>query len=203
MKSKAKSNVAKDKPRNELGFFVSTKSPVKSLDLANANSDDNIVDIKVKNPLHKIVQILQDIKSHQSTSFNMHFSIPLVALPIFLLALFSVFQLGRAQVSCLPTFTSKIGTLKTINVLAPKDNGFFSNLFSFFPSLPRITAQDELENKTKSLLIGVSEEPISIIKPDNLDLLNFEGNSVIVSGNFSQCTNSITLDNKQNISLLH
>src|SRR5258706_9616372 len=126
MKSKAKSKVAKKRVRNELGYFAPVVSGPISVSTSKAKSSDmgssdDLVSIKVRNPLHKIVQILQEIKSHQATNFNLHFSIPLIALPVFIIAFLGVFQLGRAQVTCFPTFTSKIGTLKTITVMSPKD----------------------------------------------------------------------------------
>ncbi len=208
--------LVKNQPRGPHGHFLSSKVQVlqeeladkkstqNTVDVENGKDDESLIDIKVNNPLHKITQILESIKSHQSTSFNLKFSIPLIALPVFIVALLGVFQLGRAQVSCFPTFTSKIGTLKTIDVMSPKNSpNILSGFILFFPALPKILPANNLTKTTTTLLIQSSQDPISVIKPDNMNLINYEGQTVIVSGNYSECTNSITLDNQENITLLH
>src|SRR5258708_4459280 len=87
-------------PKDQVKETVSVSGalPAISADLSKVPSEnDDLVDVKVHNPLHRITKLLQDIKSHQSTTVSMRFTIPLIALPIVLLV---AFQLGRAQTNC-------------------------------------------------------------------------------------------------------
>lgn len=112
-----------------------TKVPEKKV---VKNSSDDLLDIQVHNPLHKIIKILEDIKNHQSTTFSLHLTIPLIALPIFIAVLFGVFQMGKIQATCFPAFSSRIGIIRTVSVAVPKNNpGFFAQ---FVPFLPGISA---------------------------------------------------------------
>ena len=162
--------------------------------------DHTLIDVKVNNPLHRIAEILEEIKNHQSTTFDLKFTVPLVALPIFLLV---AFQIGRVQITCAPQFSSKVGTLKLVSVMAPKSQpGLFSVFSSIFPSLPQLLPQRDLELTTKALLIPSTGEPLTILHDPNNTLLDYADQQVVVTGNFSSCTGSITLDSPQNISVM-
>lgn len=167
------------------------------------NSSDDLLDIQVHNPLHKIIKILEDIKNHQSTTFSLHLTIPLIALPIFIAVLFGVFQMGKIQAACFPAFTSRIGVMHTISVDVPKTNtGFFTQFIPFLPNVS-LAAAKSLNKMTRFLLISdTTLEPIQVIKNISLDLSSFENAQVILSGTYSACTNTITLDSVKNIEIL-
>lgn len=167
------------------------------------NSSDDLLDIQVHNPLHKIIKILEDIKNHQSTTFSLHLTIPLIALPIFIAVLFGVFQMGKIQATCLPSFTSRIGVIKTIGVEVPKSNtGFFAQFLPFLPGVSAASAKSYTKATRFLLISDTTLEPIQVIKNIPLTMSSFENTQVILSGTYSSCTNTITLDSTKNIELL-
>lgn len=201
---------AKNRTRDAKGHFVKAETDIKTpLDSSNSlragalsspsadSSEDNIVDVKVRNPLKKITKILEDIKKHQNTSFAIKFSIPLIALPVFL---FIVFQLGRAQTACVESFSSKKGEFQVIEVLVPKENpGFFSRIFSFFPSIPNLTPKSELVPEKRAILTDSEGSTFNVIYPAGFLVEVYSGQEVVITGNISACTNTIALDTLQNI----
>lgn len=198
------SNFAKDRQRDEKGHFIKVTTKVETpldafdpgLDAGPGSSEDNIVDFKVKNPLGRITRILEDIKKRQMTSFAIKFSVPLVALPVFLLI---VFQLGRAQTTCAEQYATKLGTFEVISVHVPEKQGFLRYIFSFLPNIPNLTPKDKLLPETRAILIRSNTDPLNVLYDTQIPIINFKGQSVIITGNYSACTNTITLDSSQNI----
>jgi hypothetical protein len=169
-----------------------------SFDAAKANAaDDTIVDVKVRNPFHRIMKLLQDIKSKQSTTVSMRFTIPLIALPIVLLA---AFQLGRAQTVCASRFTSQVGVLRSINIMAPPaTKDVYSNLLSFFPDIPKLQKTEELTATKSTILVNMQGEVLNVFHTAKLEISSFANEGVIISGMLSPCAGTITLDDPQNI----
>lgn len=208
-KEKRSKNATKEL-RGEHGQFVSKDQPKKSHKITGAGDliskfiktekgedEETLVDLKITNPLHRITQILQDIKNHQSTTFSFRFTIPLIALPVFLLI---AFQLGRSQTECSKIFSSKIGIIKNIQVLVPKnETDLIANLFSAIPFIPQ--KSKELVQEERALLINSQNEPFTIIRTKPMDLTEFENQTVVLSGTIANCTHTITLDFPQNITI--
>lgn len=180
-----------DKKSGGAGDLIS-----KLIKTGESKDDEALIDIKVTNPLHKIAQILQDIKNHQSTTVSLRFTIPLIALPIIILL---AFQIGRSQTICSQGFQSKTGTIKNMYVQAPKEDG----LFHFVPFNPirRVYNQKDFIPAKRTVLISNNEETITVLANPNFDLAIFDNQRVVVTGNYSSCSQTITLDSAQNISL--
>lgn len=161
--------------------------------------DEAVVSIKV--PLiSKMYKMLDNIRRHQATTFSLKFTIPLIALPIFLLV---AFQLGRAQITCVSSFSSQVGTVHVSTIQAPKKSpGFLSTMLSFFPEAAALTPATELITENRALLIAPTGQIYHIIYNQNIPMSLFEGKRVAVTGNVSACTNSIALDSAENISVL-
>ena len=209
-----KSEAAAQKLRDEKGHFikpddtkVSSSSSGAGVTIdnlihmdKNGSDDETMLDVKVSNPLHRITQLLQDIKNKQSTTVSMKFTIPLIALPI---VLFLVFQLGRAQTACSPIFTTKTGTLKILTVQIPtKKTGIIASLFSLFPRLPQLTQPpqpSELSQTTQTILLTDTSDTIAILHSPIPELNNFQNQQVLISGTYAACSGTITLDSKENI----
>jgi hypothetical protein len=176
----------------ELSQFISVERE-KSKD----KTSDTIVDVKVHNPFVRIMKMLKDIKQHQATTVSMRFTIPLLALPIVLLA---AFQLGKAQTVCASRFTSQIGTFRILSVMAPvESNDSLSILFSFFPDIPKLQKQSELSSIMRTILITPQGSILTVLHNNKTNLLGFNNQQVIVTGQYSPCTGIITLDSPQNI----
>lgn len=167
-----------------------------SLGIEESSNEETILDIKVHNPLKRITQLLQDLKKHQTTTVSLRFTIPLIALPI---VLFVAFQIGRAQTLCAQTFTTQAGTIQVLQVKVPRTAPTaLSLVLSFFPSVPQPTA--DLVDQERAILLLPTSEVVHIIHPRTVDVTPFVGQSVLLTGNYSACTRSITLDHQQNLS---
>jgi|GEM_PF-3283133 len=212
--SQKKSAQASTQPRDSNGHFIKTatkettaaasegKDILQQLVKTTSSTDDTaLVDVKVTNPLHKISLLLQDIKTHQSTTFDLKFTIPLIALPIFLLA---AFQLGRINTSCLQTFTSKTGTLHVLSIMAPVDTtpNIWQTMFSFVPLFPKPVAKKDLVETEEAILSTDDNTTLTIVTNYLSSLAKYDDKHVVVSGYASACTNSMTLDAKENIGKL-
>lgn len=200
----ARSKNAAKQERGPHGYFLPKEGQVKSsvkssgaginigklFKAEKAEDDESLVSLKVSNPLSRIIQILQDIKNKQATTVSMRFTIPLIALPIVFLV---AFQLGRGQASCQFYQTSVIGSVKNIIVMKQPSKNLFTRLTSFMP-----LGQDKLLETSQPILITDSGEVITIDNRTGIDLKNLES-KLIVTGNYSSCTKTLTLDNRQNI----
>lgn len=195
-------------PHGASKHFTSSES--KTAGAANAfshlihaehNHDENtIIDIKVSNPLKQIVTLLKDIKRRQATTFSLKFTIPLVALPVFILA---AFQVGRYQTSCAPVFSTKSGLLKTIVVDVPtKNDNIITTMLEPFISIPKLKTGVPLESEIRSILVNPQQEIVTVLHSSTLSLTGYQNRNVLVTGNFSSCSNVITLESDKNITVL-
>ncbi|MDP2692836.1 MAG: hypothetical protein Q8O88_04325 [bacterium] len=185
-------------PQDEYGHFIRKDPQVSGLlHTATTNDDETLIDVKVNNPLHKITQLLQQIKSHQSTTVSMRFTIPLIALPIVLLA---AFQLGRVQTTCSPVFTSQVGNLQILSLQVPKiDSSWYSPFVNLLPGnfIPQKTIGFTREDR--AVLLTQDGNTLSLLPAKGLNLSALNNMQVIVSGEYSACNKAITIDNQSNI----
>lgn len=179
-----------DQPRDEHGHFL----PKNVLD------DSTLIDIKVSNPLKRIYDLLAEIKKHQSTTLSLKFTIPLIALPVFL---FAAFQLGRGETACIPLTTTKVGVLKNITVDVPKNppSGLM-RLLAVFRKTQKVTPASELVTADRAVLINAWGETLTIVHEASTGaiLKGLENQKVMVTGTYSACTSSITLESGKNVS---
>ncbi len=204
--TQARKEKAAKQQRDERGYFISKEPQIKikskttgagnlisKLFKAEETQDDEaLVNVKVHNPLVKIVRILEEIKSKQATTFSMKFTIPLLALPIFF---FLAFQLGRADVTCQKYHTSIIGQIKNIVVVSEENPNIFIGILKHIPYLG-ITPKEITQVQP---LIMKGNEAIVIINNSKKDLNFLDGRNVILTGKYSSCQKIITLENEQNI----
>jgi len=207
--SQKRSAQATTQQRDSSGHFITSKT-AKSSDTEGADilhdlvktekeSDDSaLIDVKLNNPFHKISLLLQDIKKHQGTTFDFKFTIPILALPIVLLA---AFQLGKINTSCLETFTAKTGTVHILSVMAPKDESptIWQTVLTFVPGVSQPTAKKDLVSEDEAVLLTDEGNSITIVTNYLSSLKKYDNQYVIISGNASECTNTITLDDKDNV----
>jgi len=165
-----------------------------------SDDDENLIDIKVNNPFKRIIELLKDIRRKQSTTFSLKFTIPLIALPVFLL---TAFQIGRFQTGCTPTIVTKIGTVKNITIDVPNEKvDLVASVLSFFRTVPKVRTGVPLVAKERALLISPQGETLTILHTDEIGLGPLEGRTVFLTGSYSSCSPVIALDSKQNITVL-
>lgn len=167
----------------------------KLVQTEKGTDDETLVDIKITNPLHRITQILQEIKDHQATTFSFRFTIPIIALPIFLLV---AFQLGRSETRCSESFTTKAGTVKIVEVMIPQRRSWFEDLLSSVPFIQ--TPTDTLMKVRRYLLLTPDNQTFTIEQKAGVMVAPFENQQVFLTGAYNPCSQVISLDSQQNIS---
>lgn len=173
---------------------------LSSLIKAKETEDDStLIDIKVTNPLKRIYELLQDIKKHQSTTFSLRFTIPLIALPIFL---FVAFQLGRSSYVCTQEFTSKKGIIKITKVDIPtRQDGFLTRLWNNLGAPVISSMSSNYVTEERMLLDNQTGSIIQVISAKAIDVQKYKDQAVIITGTYSSCTETITLNSENNITL--
>ncbi len=117
----------REKPRDAKGKYVKkgvdpkdtvfpvykTASPIDTLkEGPDEFLDKPLVSFSVNNPFKKILVWLKDIRKRQTTTFNFKISIPLIALPIFLLIVGGAIQFffyarqARSKSCCSCTYSN-------------------------------------------------------------------------------------------------
>lgn len=137
-----------------------------------------LVAVTVNNPFKKILYWLDQIRKHQTTTFALKLSIPLIALPVVILGVFSLgrvyginFQRSQAP-SAVPVPTphqspielSKAGTLKVA----------------------------KSPTKTTYLLSLRNGELINLAIPSIIDLTKYANKQVLITGIYNKETDTLT-----------
>jgi len=183
--------------RDEHGRFVKaditaktqTDGPQKVVDpeqsrrvAVNPEFEKPVLALTVNNPIKKILYWLDQIRKHQTTTFAIKLSIPLIALPVLV---FAAFQLGRgsyvlpfikfSQTSPLPPETSVKGGTPT------------PTPYSRSGTLKMAKTGE----KTKYVLALKNGENVLLDVPSNLDLSKYQNKLVLVTGIYDRGANLI------------
>ena len=189
-------------PHDEHGHFIRKEPQVSGLLRSAVVSDETapLVDVKVNNPFVSFFNLLKQIKNHQSTTVSLRFTIPLIALPIVLLA---AFQLGRVQTTCSPVFSSQVGRIHILTIQVPKtESSWYSPFTNLLPGnfVPQKATGFTHENR--AILLLSDGTTLSLIPIPGINLTDLNNMPVIVSGNYSACNKAITIDAPTNIQYL-
>lgn len=185
-------------PHDTHGHFISKEPQVTGLLRATTTDDDTtLVDVKVSNPLRKITQILEQIKAHQSTTVSLRFTIPLIALPIVLLA---AFQLGRIQTTCSPVFSSQSGTLQVLSLQIPvKETSWYTPFLNLIPGNFVTQKTTGFTSENRAVLLTSNGDTITLLSSGAENFSPYNHAQVIVSGEYSACNKAITVDHPSNL----
>lgn len=180
--------------QNLLSRLVNTETTQKD------TAGEPMVNLKINDPFHKIYSLLKDIKAKQSATFSFKSTVPIMWLVVGLSIIgFGGFQFGRVQISCGQIVTTKIGVVTHISVLVPENSGLFQYIKNLIPQIPIPVSPAKLVAQQRTLLIDTSETITNIIHPSSLNLDRFENQKVLLTGTYSSCTGSMTLDAVENI----
>ncbi len=118
----------------------------------------------------------------------------------FLFFILLAYGFGRLQTSCATVFSSNIGTLKYVQTMVPFSQSF--TMSSFFPMKASITTANNLRRESRLLLVNPQGQTLQVVTDISSNLANLDGKNVILTGQVSPCTQTISLDSLQNISPL-
>ncbi|MDP3941780.1 MAG: hypothetical protein Q8Q49_05750 [bacterium] len=202
--SPAKAAVATHRPRDKNGHFI--KSSLLNITENTSANDETLVDVKVTNPLRRIAAILQQIKNKQSTVVDFKFTIPLVALPLFMLLAFSLGKSGG--VTCGGNTQTRIGLFYTLRATGNNQAGIFdrtkqalaTNIPFLAPVLANASGQKTSANR--QILIQQGNSVLTVENPNNIDLSAYHTRQIFVTGRVNTCENTIEVDNDSSVQLL-
>lgn len=179
--------------RDASGRFVkgATIKTTTSVSMPPANKPDfekPLVSISVNNPFKRILYWLDEIRRRQTTTLAFKLSIPLIAIPIIVAA---VFSLGRfyginvqkeRQNPSVPSSSSAPSVIPTPSVVDPNSDPITSRAG---------TLRIAVSSQTKYLLALRNGTLVVLDVPSTFDLTKYKDKQVLVTGTYNSTANVI------------
>lgn len=202
-KSELRREVAEHRPRDDKGRFIRVGKPQNPKTPQNpisrfftehtyySKNQDDLLDLRVGNPLRRIVQLLEDIKRQRAFSFTLKGSLGIMGV-VLTLSVFGVF--GGGQVLCEKGNRSEIGVIKTLSILEPNAPTIpvLSQFLDYF-------AQKQLHNKI--VLIKNDETVINLPYSRNIDFTKYIGYTIIATGSYNSCSQSLAITDSNGLQI--
>lgn len=193
-KKQFKKEKAAQIPRNDEGEFVTEyitphkhEDPVAKVFEKNVHysrKQDDLLDIRVGNPLQRIIDLLEQIKKQKAFSFSLKGSLGIAG--VFLtLSIFGIF--GGGKILCDKGIQSEVGVIKALNIYQIESANtipVISNFMEFFK--PRTSHQRIVLVKSDNLVIDLPYVP-------NVDVFKHNNSQVVATGNYDSCSQSLTV----------
>lgn len=190
-----KSEVTSSKPRDEKGKFIKIPDVLPSKNVlenfllshtGNYKNQDDILDIKIGNPLGRIVKLLEEIKRQKAFSFTLKGSLGIAGV-VLTLSLFGLF--GGSQILCNKGIQTHVGEVKSLNYkeIIEKQVPIISFLIG-------LTSSPSKSIKNRVVLVKYDFSTLYLPYSENIDLEKYTGKSVVATGNFNSCTNTLTIN---------
>ena len=204
-KNDLKSEIAQQKPRNEEGHFIHVNPPKDprqptphqnpmskffSKNTHYSKGKDDLLDVHVGNPLHKITQLLEDIKKQKAFSFTLKGSLGLAGVAL-ALGIFGIF--GGGQILCEKGTQVQIGTIKQLQVVEDDPSGEIPALSQIINYL------SPKQQHPKFILVKNDESIIQLPFSRKIDLAKFINYKIIATGNYNTCSNSLKISDPKAI----
>lgn len=195
VKSEIKSEIAKEKPRDDEGHFVHAEPPKQGEPYQNpvekfigehthySKTQDDILDVHVGNPLRKITELLGDIKKQKAFSFTLKGSLGIMGVAL-ALSVFGIF--GGGKILCDKGVQSEIGVIKTLNIL-DSDPSTIPVLSLFLNYFNPKTIHNRI------VLVKNDETVIRLPFSKEVNFTQYQNFPVIITGNYDSCSQTLTV----------
>ncbi|OGH10861.1 MAG: hypothetical protein A2857_06380 [Candidatus Levybacteria bacterium RIFCSPHIGHO2_01_FULL_36_15] len=176
---------------NPLSEFVRNNTS-----LEKTKDDNTLIDVHVGNPLHKIIELLKDIKKQKAFSFSIKGTLGIAGIAVVIAGL-GIF--GGVKSLCNKGVQSEIGSVRVLSVTSdvPPDKPLANKIREIF-NRPQLTTN--LAKRT--ILIKSDYSTISLAVPGSISLMEFTNIPVIVTGNYDSCSQTLTIKDKSSIEAL-
>lgn len=200
VKDDLKSEVTSSKPRDEEGQFINVppvktgRNPLERFILShtgNYKDQEDILDIRVGNPLGRIVKLLEDIKKQKAFSFTLKGSLGLAGA-ILVLSVFGLF--GGGKLICEKGTQSQIGTIKILDF-----REIYSKPIPILSYLLELVAPPQKLIKHRMVLIKEDKSTIYIPFVDEVNVAQYSNMRVIATGDYNSCSQELTLNDSSSI----
>jgi hypothetical protein len=214
--SPKKSEIAKEKLRDDKGHFIhsspSTQSTptekptpeyptIPGVAVHKTNDDNTLVDVHLNNPLHRITEILEDIKKQKAFSFTLKGSLGIMGVVL----AFSVFGFfGTAHILCDKGIQTKSGTIKVIHPDLSEDQvpglyGEISSAVKYYSNLVTGTQTDVKRDTVRYILYTADHEAIHLVPSSGITLQPVQNSSFFATGNYDSCSEEMRIEKAKNI----
>jgi hypothetical protein len=189
-----KSEATASKPRDENGRFISVpkldpNNPINKFLMShtgNYKDEEDLLDIRIGNPLRRVIVLLEEIRQQKAFSFTLKGSLGVAGVAL-VLSVFGIF--GGGKMFCERGIQSHVGVVKVLN---------FKEIYSKPTSL--ISYLLELVNPPSQLIksrtVLIKNDLITIHLPfsDKIDIAKYNNASVIITGNYNSCSQELTIN---------
>ena len=156
---------------------LTTKTPAVDIE---PEFEKPLISVTISNPFKKILYWLDQIRKHQTTTFAFKLSIPLIALPVLV---FAVFQVGRnAGISFQKTQEFPVPTIQASPVVQSIEISRAGTL-----KVARGT-------QTRYLLQLRNGEIVNLQIPENINLARYANKQVLITGVQNKTTGVINVE---------
>jgi hypothetical protein len=147
-----------------------------------------LVSVNINNPFKRILYWLDQIRKHQTTTFAFKLSIPLIAIPIIIAALFTYSRFRIAGMNKVHPTPAPITSPKPTSSPTPSPSA------SLAPTVNRSgTLRIAVGNQTTYLLALRNGTLIVLDVPKSIDLNKFKDKQVLVTGTLNSTTGILTV----------
>lgn len=194
-KDKLRSEVSESKPRDEKGHFIkvpdykTAKNPVEKFLLShtgNYKDQEDLLDIRIGNPLGKIIDLLEQIKKQKAFSFTLKGSLGIAGV-VLVISVFGIF--GGGRLICDKGVQSEVGVIKILNA-----REIYSKQIPLLTYVLDLLAPSQKLIKNRTILLGNDEKTIYLPYSEEVDLKQYANSRVIATGNFNSCSRTLIID---------
>lgn len=162
-------------------FIKNPKTFLSSLISKNVSNKESetLIDVHVNNPLHKIVELLQDIKKQKAFSFTLRGSIGIVGVGVLVVGS-GIF--GWNAVLCNKGKQSRIGTVRILNLEQ------IENTESLTYKIKNILGTSPVNSPERiTVLIDANDKVTRLTSETGSMFIRFGGYKVIATGEYNSC----------------
>lgn len=199
-KDKLKSESTSSRPRDEKGHFISlpdiksAKNPLEKFLIShtgNYKDEEDLLDIRIGNPLRRVIALLEEIKRQKAFSFSLKGSLGLAGV-VLAISLFGIF--GGGRMICDKGTQSLVGTVRVLN-----EREIYSKPVPLITYLLELVASPQKQIKNRMILIKNDLETVYLPFSEELDISKFSNLPVIATGNYNSCLHELTVIDKDSI----
>ena len=194
-KDKIGSEEISSRPRDEKGKFISVpdyKSGKSTLErfllshTGNYKDQDDLIDIRIGNPLGRIIALLEDIKKQKAFSFTLKGSLG-VAGVVLVISMFGLF--GGSKVLCDKGLQTEIGTIKVLNA-----REIYSREIPVLSYLINYLSPSKKFIKNRTILVVLNNSTLYIPFSENIDISPYINRVVYATGEYNSCNRTLEID---------
>ncbi len=161
-------------------FFKSNTSVKKS------KKDDELIDIRVGNPLKRITQLLEDIKNQKAFTFTFKGSLGIMGVAL-VIGSFGIF--GGTKAFCQKGIQTKIGIIKILRYQDMQQEDWID----FVPIINTFFKKGLINRK---ILVASDNTTYKIIHDKSVII---DPSNAYITGALDSCSNTITVENQNGI----